>query len=349
MRRALPLVVLVACSSEDGEVGALERALSKARPMHEVIDETAAAGSAWDTSVPLVELIDHRLEVEAKLELSIAGSASRDVATSIAGSASRDVATSVAEQRHTLVISRSIARQGRRFRVVENRVHSEPSLADPAATRDTHARFEAIFDGQHLAIKRGNGPFIERDARDGLPARILSQLHDLTPSLFTAFGDYLVETPSPGRAPEIAGLGLEWRALSLDVGVRPRTMSDIELNALKDHDRHAFAWVAATFRPTKVVGRVGRVAQAKSASDRILECDVSLAGGFRGPEGGGGFTLEVTQRVSRLADSAIASLTERAPADFVLPADRLPADRPRPWKMIEDVLGAELLPPYVTR
>lgn len=342
MRRALPFVVLVACSSEDGEVGALERALSKARPMHEVVEPTVAAGSAWDISVPLVELVDHRLEVEAKLELNPTGSASRDA---------RDGATSPAEQRHTLVITRSIARQGRRFRVVETRVHREPSLADPAAARETQARFEAIFDGQHLAIKRGNGPFIERDARDGLPGRILTQLHDLTPSLFTAFGDYFVETQSPGRAPEIAGLGLDWRALSLDTGVRPRTLSDTELTALKDHERNVFAWVAATFRPTKVVGRVGRV-QTKGApggAEGILECDLSLAGGFRGPTGGGGFSLELTQRVSRLADSAIASLAERAPADFVLPAERLPPDRPRPWKMIEDVLGADLLPPYVTR
>lgn len=323
MRQVLPIVLLSvgalsACSSEEGEVGALERALAKARPMHEVVDPATAATRPWEGGVPLPALVAHRLESELKLTVTFGDTA------------------------QTLTISRSIAREGRRFRVVERRVHREPSLADPAASLETATRLEVVFDGERLALKRGTGPFIERDARDGLPARFLTQVHDLAPSVFASFGDYLTETPSPGRAAEIAGLKPQWRALSLDPAVRPRTMDEAELTSLRDHERHVFAWAAATFRPTKVVGRVGRL------GDEPLECELSLAGGVRGPSGagGGGFTLELTQRVSPLSESAIATLSERAPADFSLPSDALPPDRPRPWKMIEDVLGDELLPPY---
>lgn len=325
MREALPLFVVSfvlssACSSEEGEVGALERALAKARPMHEVVDPATAATRPWDGGVPLPDLVAHRLESELKVVVTFGDTV------------------------QALTISRSIAREGRRFRFVERRVHREPSLADPAASLETATRFEVVFDGERLASKRGTGPFIERDARDGLPARLLTHAHDLAPMVFASFGDYLTETPSPGRAAELAGLRPEWRALSLDPTVRPRTMNEVELNALRDHDENVFAWAAATFRPTKVVGRVGRL------GGEPLECELSFAGGVRGPAnaGGGGFTLELTQRVSPLAESAIATLSERAPADFSIPKDALPADRPRPWKMIEDVLGDELLPPYRT-
>lgn len=307
-------------ADDSGELGALERALAKARPMHEVVDPMAATTRPWEAGVPLPALVAHRLEAELK------------------------VAVTFGDKAQTLTISRSIAREGRRFRFVERRVHREPSLADPAASLETATRLEVIFDGERLALKRGTGPFIERDARDGLPAKLLTQAHDLAPSVFSSFGDYLGETPSPGRAAEIAGLKPQWRALSLDPAVRPRTMDEAELAALRDHERHVFAWAAATFRPTKVVGRVGRL------GEEPLECELSLAGGVRGPanSGGGGFTLELNQRVSPLSESAIASLPERAPADFTIPKDALPPDRPRPWKMIEDVLGDELLPPYRT-
>lgn len=323
MRQVLPYLFLSfglssACSSEDGEVGALERALAKARPMHEVVAPEVAATRPWDGGVPLPALVAHRLESELK------------------------VAVTFGDKAQALTISRSIAREGRRFRFVERRVHREPSLADPSASLETATRFEVIFDGERLALKRGTGPFIERDARDGLPARLLTQAHDLAPMVFSSFGDYLTETPSPGRAAELAGLRPEWRALSLDPAVRPRTMDEAELTALREHDKNVFAWAAATFRPTRVVGRVGRL------GGEPLECELSLAGGVKGPAnaGGGGFTLELTQRVSPLTESAIATLSERAPADFSLPKDALPPDRPRPWKMIEDVLGDELLPPY---
>lgn len=323
MRQVLPHLFLSfglssACSSEEGEVGALERALAKARPMHEVVAPEVAATRPWDGGVPLPALVAHRLESELK------------------------VAVTFGDKAQALTISRSIAREGRRFRFVERRVHREPSLADPSASLETATRFEVIFDGERLALKRGTGPFIERDARDGLPARLLTQAHDLAPMVFSSFGDYLNETPSPGRAAELAGLRPEWRALSLDPAVRPRTMDEAELTALREHDKNVFAWAAATFRPTRVVGRVGRL------GGEPLECELSLAGGVKGPAnaGGGGFTLELTQRVSPLTESAIATLSERAPADFSLPKDALPPDRPRPWKMIEDVLGDELLPPY---
>lgn len=323
MRNALPFTLLLsltpACSAEEGEVGALEHALAKARPMHEVVDPSSTASRPWE-GVPLAALIAHRLESELKVVVTIGTAA------------------------HSLTVSRSIAREGRRFRFVERRIHREPSLGDPSASVETATRFEVVFDGERLAIKRGTGPFIERDARDGLPARLLSQAHDLAPTVLASFGDYLTETPSPGRAPEVAGLRPQWRALSLDPGVRPRAMSEAELVSLRDHERDVFAWAAATFRPTKVTGRIGRL------GEEPLECELSLAGGVRGATdgGGGGFTLELMQRVSPLGESAIATLSERAPADFALPGDTLAPDRPRPWKMIEDVLGDELLPPYRT-
>lgn len=314
-------LVMGGCSDSQGEVGALERALAKARPMHQVLEPALALKAPWDSPVPLSELVEHRLEVEMKVELRLGDAV------------------------HSLTIQRSIVRDGRRFRAIERRVHREPSVADPAGHNETSTRSEVVFDGERLATRRGLGSFIERDARDGLPARILTQLHDLTPSILAGFGDYLIETPSPGRAPEVGGLALSWHALSLESGVRARTMPAAELAALRDHEDNVVAWVAATFSPTRVAGRIGR------GKTGVLDCDLSLAGGFRGPAGSdagavGGFTLELTQRVAAVNDAAILSLSERAPADFELPADRLSADRPRPWKMIEDVLGDGLLPPY---
>jgi hypothetical protein len=249
---------------------------------------------------------------------------------------------------HSLELSRSIARDGRRFRVVEHRLHGAPSAADPSQVNPTATRFEAIFDGERLAVRRGHGPFIERDARDGLPARILSQMHDFGPAILTAFGDYLVLSPGAGRAPEVAGIRLAWSKVELDPAVAPKPMSESELAALRDHERHVFAWLAATLRPSQVTGRVAHVAGSDQSPERLVEAELTLSGGARGSVTSppGGFTLDLIQRVSALGESAIASLRERAPADFTLPADLLPPDRPRPWKMIVDVLGDELLPPY---
>ncbi len=56
-------------------------------------------------------------------------------------------------------------------------------------------------------------------------------------------------------------------------------------------------------------------------------------------EGGAGtLAITLTQRVTGLDG-----------VDFTLPADRLPESRERPWKMIEDVLGDDLLEPYRPR
>jgi hypothetical protein len=273
--------------------------------------------------VPLPELVSHRLEMAGTLTLT-------------AGTAT-----------HTLIVHRSIVRDGRRFRVIENREHREPSVADPAQNISTAMRFEAVFDGASIAVKRGTGPFIERDARDGLPARILSQLHDFGPSLLQAFDDYLVKKPGAGRAPEVADLRLVWQALTLDREVAPRPMPEAELTQLRNHDRHVFAWAAATFRPTRVSGKVAHLAGTAYDPQRAVEIELNLSGSVRGSDGvPGTFALELEQRVSPLGESALPNLRERAPAEFGLPAERLPADRPRPWKMIEDVLGDELLPPY---
>ncbi len=321
------VVALGACAGEaEGPGGALEAALAKARPMHDVTDPKiprSLGDERWEAPVPLPELVSHRLEVAATLTLTVGTST------------------------HTLIIHRSIARDGRRFRVIENREHREPSVADPAQNISTAMRFEAVYDGVAIAVKRGTGPFIERDARDGLPARILSQLHDFGPSLLRAFDDYLVKQPGAGRAPEIADLRLEWQALTLDRDVAPRPMPEAELTQLRDHDRHVFAWAAATFRPTWVNGKVAHLAGRTYAPQGAVEIELALSGSVRGAEGApGSFALELEQRVSTLGESALANLRERAPAEFVLPAERLPADRPRPWKMIVDVLGEDLLPPY---
>ena len=325
---ALGLVVaLGACAGEaEGAGGKLEAALAKARPMHDVVDPKvprSPGDERWESPVPLPELVSHRLEVAATLTLTV-------------GTAT-----------HTLIIHRSIARDGRRFRVIENREHREPSVADPAQNISTVMRFEAVFDGSSIAVKRGTGPFIERDARDGLPARILSQLHDFGPSMLRAFDDYFVKKPGAGRAPEIADLRLDWQALSLDRDVAPRPMPEAELTQLRDHDRHVFAWAAATFRPTRVTGKVAHVSGTAYDAQRAVEIELALSGSVRGAEGApGSFGLELEQRVSSLGESALPNLRERAPAEFGLPAERLPADRPRPWKMIVDVLGDDLLPPY---
>jgi hypothetical protein len=75
---------------------------------------------------------------------------------------------------------------------------------------------------------------------------------------------------------------------------------------------------------------------ARDDAGEVVALKLSVAGTTPFPGGAVPFSLEVKQEVAELG----------AEASFALPAERLPESRERPWRMIENVLGDKLLPPY---
>lgn len=239
--------------------------------------------------------------------------------------------------RHSLVIERHVDRDRDRFRVTDARAHTSPAVADATVETTARDRVESIFDGRALAWKRGDGQWIERDVLDGLAQRMLAEAGNLADFTLGAFTDYLRthSLAAGGDRPDtLGGVRVSWSSVDLDPAVRPRALSEAELTALRDHDRTVASWIAATHRPTRIQGELAR-------DDRgtVLAARVTIEGETPLPEGPAKFTLALDQGVAALP----------ADATFELPADRLPESRERPWRMVEDVLGQGLLPPYKPR
>jgi len=236
--------------------------------------------------------------------------------------------------RHSLTIERRIDRAGERFRVTDARSYTRPAVADPAVATTTSERVESVYDGRALAWKRGDGRWIERDVLDGLADRTLSEARRLSDFTLAAFADYLRIAPLAAGAdhPEVlVGARATWSSLELDPAVRPIELPEAELSALRDHDATLVRWIAATHRPTRVHGEL-----ARAADGEVLAAHLTIEGSTTLPDGPGSFAIGLVQeRVALPTD-----------ARFELPADRLPEARERPWRMIEDVLGEGLLPPY---
>jgi hypothetical protein len=238
---------------------------------------------------------------------------------------------------HALVIARVIDQQGARFRVRDERRYTAPAAADPSVSQAHVAKVESLFDGERFAWRHGAGPWIERDVLDGLAKKTLASAHDLADLTLAMLGDYLHASPAPAaveRPSSIAGLGVTWSALALDPAVRPKALDDATLVALRDHEPSVARWLTATHRPERVSGRL-----ARAADGRVLAAELSAAGTTPFAEGPAPFALTLTLDTAPLP----------ADASFVLPAERLPESRERPWLMIEDVLGDGLLPPYRIR
>lgn len=314
MRTLLPSIALalVACTSDaSGPEGALEQALAHARP-----------GATGDRAASPTRTPPTR--VEASLTLTFVRP----------------------DGSYSLAMHRTIDRQDGRFRVVDERAFTAPSVVDPKVPLTRREVVESRFDGAAFAWRRGTGQWIERDARDGLPQATLDEALGLGTFALDAFGDYLVPTPRApdvDHPPSLGGVAARWSSLALDPQIRPRALSPEDLTALRDHEPTVAKYLAATHRPTQVHGLVARATPAAAAptgglptAGRVLAIELDLEGQASFDEGTSPFSLALSQKVLPLPDDVA----------FDLPAERLPDTRERPWKMIEDVLGERLLPPY---
>lgn len=287
-----------ACNSDaTGPEGALEQALSRARP------EEPSVGQARTEAAR---------RTVTRLEMGLTAATSQ-----------------------TLTIDLRLDEDGAgRFRVRDARTLVAPSAADPAVMEEHRDDVEIVFDGAALALRHGEGPWIERDVLDGLPARKLSEAGEAGRFVMAAFGDYLRFEPlvDDARLPvRIGARPARWVTVTLDPAVGPRALPEAELTALRDHDPSVPLWVAATHRPTRVEGEI-----ARADDGTLLAGRVRLEGGTTLPEGPARFVVALAIEVTPLPGDA----------SFALPAERLPEARERPWRMIEDVLGQGLLPPY---
>ncbi|MCA9513761.1 MAG: hypothetical protein KC635_02355 [Myxococcales bacterium] len=230
----------------------------------------------------------------------------------------------------TVTVSRTIDRGAAgRFRVADARTVEEPGRDALSDARD------GVYDGERFASRRGVGPWVERDVLRGGHWRFLADAYALGEDVLRGFKSYLVAKEDPASDETLAGMPVRWSALSLDARVRPQPLSDAELAALRDHETNWVAWLGATHRPTKVSGAVAR---AKETGE-LVAGKVEIAGeatveGTRAP-----FRITVEQKVTALPEGT----------KLALPDDVLPAARPRTWKMIEEVLGDDLLAPYTRR
>jgi len=301
----LACVSLVGCTGDaTGPEGALEQALGRARPDPEGAREAGRSEATRKT---------------ARLELTFAATASQ-----------------------TLVIEQRVDEDGAgRFRIHDARTLTAPSAADPSVQEERRDDVEIVFDGAALALRHGEGPWIERDVLDGLPDRKLARGSEPGRFVMAAFGDYLqyqeiaraiAASPSGTRRPDtVGGRRATWATVTLDPAVRPRALPEAERVALRDHDPSVPLWVAATHRPTRVTGEIARADDGAMLAGWLrIEGETAL------PDGSARFEVALTIEVAPLPPDV----------SFELPADRLPESRERPWLMIEDVLGQGLLAPY---
>lgn len=306
--RVLALVVLLAACSDDAEsgpTGALEAALVRARPAATSDEATARIAGSLAAAAP------HHMEITAELRIEPAGGVQR------------------------LQIARTIDRGPKgAFRIADRRTWSLPSVFPGNEPKVVDDRVTSVFDGAALAIRRADGPWVERDTLDGHAGRLLDAAYDLDGLVLGAFEDYLdwVERPADETHPAVvAGLPVRWFGARLDPSVQPKVLDPEALAALRDHVDRWPAWVAATHRPMRVDGEVAKDSRGELVLGQLEVVGIATVEGQDAP-----FVLRVAVTVAP------------APSDatFALPAERLPVNRPRPWKMIESVLGDDLTPAY---
>jgi hypothetical protein len=222
-------------------------------------------------------------------------------------------------------------RETRRWRVIER-----PATGD-LREEDRWDHFEAVSDGRVWVTRRGEGPWIARDVTDGHHLETLRRLRDWLPELMAALGAGLARTATADPPLLLAGRTLTWQRVG--VGSAPSAPVNPEaLRALRDDERRWPAWFGATHRVERATGRVAILSEAapgrpEGVGEAVLG-ELDAAG-----------TATVSGR--RLTFTASASQsTAPLPADetFALPEGFWPADRPRVWPMIREVLGDRLAP-----
>jgi hypothetical protein len=230
----------------------------------------------------------------------------------------------------TIEITREVFR-GRRqaFRIEELRFWTDPVVA-PEGHQDGR---QVIFDGQALAVRRSWGPWMDRETVGAPHHQLLRDAHDIGPAVLEAFGPYMTFRDDPEGETTLAGMPVRWERVGLDAAVAPRPLDAEALRALREHNEDWKIWMAASHKPLSLKGRIARRVDGKR----------ELVAGTVQIEGLG--TFESQQRdFMVLLNYEIAPLPPHV--SLAAPKDRLPARRQRPWKMVKEALGDELLPPY---
>jgi hypothetical protein len=223
-------------------------------------------------------------------------------------------------------------RETRRWRATER-----PTEAD-LREEDRWDRFEAVSDGRVWVTRRGEGPWIARDVTDGHHLETLRRVRDWLPELLTAFGAGLGRAPSAEPPLTLAGRTLAWQRVTPVSGGAAPSMTPEALRGLRDHDDRWPAWFGATHRVERASGKVAVLTDALPG--RVEAAGEAVLGEL---EVGG--TAEVSGRRLSFSASARQTAGPLPPEEtFALPSSWLPADRPRVWPMIREVLGDRLAP-----
>ena len=227
-------------------------------------------------------------------------------------------------------LSREVYRgKGGRYRIEEIRSWSDPVVA-PEGREDGRT---IVFDGERLAVRRSWGPWMEREIVGGQQTRLLAQAHDIGTSVLEAFAPYMRFSKDAEGDKTLAGMNVRWERVSLDHSVSPKPLDPKALSALREHTEDWTTWLAATHKPSRIEGRIAR----------RLEGDRALIAGRLDLEG-------TAQRGAERRDFLLLLNYEIAPLppaiSFDLPETMTPARRDRPWKMVKEALGEDLLAPY---
>lgn len=218
------------------------------------------------------------------------------------------------------------------FRVVDERAFVDPEVN----VEGTDEGREGVYDpaSDRFVVRRRWGPWMERETLGGHHRSYLRAAYDGAPDLLGAFGSYLRWVPT-GETERLAGVDVRWERAELDLAVAPRPLDADALLALRDHEAHWKAWLAATHRPRAVTGRV---AFRQGGPREVVAGELDIQGDARVEGREHRFHAGFRYRVEALP----------ARATFTVAAGErvLSARRPRPWKMIRDVLGDALSEVY---
>ncbi|MGB0588429.1 MAG: hypothetical protein ACPGU1_02005 [Myxococcota bacterium] len=230
----------------------------------------------------------------------------------------------------SISVTREVYRGKRQaFRIEELRFWTDPVVA-PEGRQDGR---QAVFDGKALAVRRSWGPWMDRETVGAPQHQLLREAHDIGPSVLEAFGPYMIFREDPEGETTMSGVRVRWERVGLDSAVAPRPLEPEALKALREHDEDWKIWMAASHKPLTVKGRIARRVDAPH----------ELVAGSLQIEGIGTFD-DQRRDFMVLLDYEIGPLPPHA--SLVLPEETLPARRARPWKMVKEALGDELLPPY---
>jgi len=227
-------------------------------------------------------------------------------------------------------VTRDIFRgKGRAFRIEDARLWTDPIIAPTGRLEGR----ESVYDGENLAVRRRWGPWMDRETVGHPHERLLREAHDVAPAVLGAFEPYLRFEPDPAGEATLAGMKVKWERAALDTTVMPRPLEEEALTTLREHTETWKAWLAATHQPREVEGRLARRVDGER---EVVAADLLIRGVGRWGGRRRSFELHMVYEMGLLPPQI----------SFALPEERLPARRSRPWRMVKNALGEDLLPPY---